>query len=212
MSLYLASQSPRRREILDQIGVKYDLLSVSVDESLLSGENPVQTVTRLAELKAKAGLEQLKAESLPSILESSNPPNITVLGADTIVVISDEILGKPINQSHAAEMLNKLSGTTHQVMSAVSLQSQECVETAVSITEVSFKEIHEQEIADYWRSGEPLDKAGGYGIQGLGAIFVTKIHGSYSGVVGLPIETLVPLLNKFKIPTWQKAHQQNLSS
>jgi len=201
VSLYLASQSPRRREILEQIGVNYSLLSVSVEELLLSNETPAQAVIRLAELKARAGVQKMSLEHATNL-------NVAVLGADTIVVVDNEILGKPRNQNHAAEMMHKLSGRTHQVMSAISIQNEHRVETVVAMTEVSFNPISEAEISDYWQSGEPIDKAGGYGIQGLGAAFVAKIAGSYSGVVGLPIEKLVPMLKEFDIPIWQKSSRE----
>lgn len=193
-SLYLASQSPRRRELLQQIGVLHSVVSAQVPEVPRTQELPSDYVQRLAREKAEAGLETVKGLALVP-----RP----VLGADTIVVINNDILEKPQSPEHAADMLRKLAGTTHQVMTAVTLLSDHKCEIKLSITDVVFRAISELEIAAYWASGEPCDKAGGYAIQGLGAVFVQEIRGSYTGVVGLPIEKTVLLLDEFAVPYWQ---------
>ena len=192
--LYLASQSPRRRELLGQIGVPHQVISASVTEVPRHKETPRDYVQRLACEKAQAGLQ-----TIINLALSPRP----VLGADTIVVSNGEILEKPRDATHAAAMLRQLAGTTHQVMTAVALATDLQVEVEVSVTEVDFRPLSDQEIADYWRTGEPQDKAGGYAIQGLGAVFVQQIRGSYSGVVGLPIEQTLVLLHKFALPWWQ---------
>jgi septum formation protein len=193
-SLYLASQSPRRRELLQQIGVSHHVVSADVVEVLRTQESPSNYVQRLAREKAEAGLASVKRLAL-----APKP----VLGADTIVVINNEILEKPQSQEHAAEMLRKLAGTTHQVMTAVAMAADNKCEIKLSVTDVVFRSISEHEIAAYWESGEPRDKAGGYAIQGLGAVFVQQIRGSYTGVVGLPIEQTVLLLDEFAVLYWQ---------
>ncbi len=193
-SLYLASQSSRRRELLQQIGVAHQVVSADVIEVPRTQETPSHYVQRLAREKAEAGLASVKRLAL-----SPKP----VLGADTIVVINNEILEKPESPEHAAEMLRKLAGTTHQVMTAVAMVADNKCEIKLSVTDVVFRPLSEQEIAAYWESGEPRDKAGGYAIQGLGAVFVQQIRGSYTGVVGLPIEQTVLLLDEFAVPYWQ---------
>lgn len=198
-SLYLASQSPRRRELLQQIGVSHHVVSADVIEVPRTQESPSHYVQRLAREKAEAGLVSVKRLAL-----TPKP----VLGADTIVVIDNEILEKPQSPEHAADMLRKLAGTTHQVMTAVAMVADDGLaekrcEIKLSVTDVVFRALTEQEIAAYWESGEPRDKAGGYAIQGLGAVFVQQIRGSYTGVVGLPIEQTVLLLDEFAVPYWQ---------
>lgn len=192
--LYLASQSPRRRELLQQIGVNYRTLTVNVPEAPLSGERPEAYVQRLAREKSRAGCAELIVRSLAPA---------PVLGADTIVVCDDAILEKPQDEQHAAAMLRLLSGRTHQVLTAVALSDAMHSETRLCTTHVKFRVLEEREISDYWQTGEPHDKAGGYGIQGLGAVFISELRGSYTGVVGLPIETTVSLLQQFGVPWWQ---------
>ena len=206
MFLYLASQSPRRRELLRQIGVVFKPLAVEIDESPLAGENAAAMVSRLAALKASTGRQELGRRDYDHHPEP-------VLGADTAVSIDDKILGKPRDAEHAKAMLKLLSGRTHQVFSAVSLCGSEKVgdkrpgapiqQTVVSKTDVSFRCIGNDELERYWRTGEAKGKAGAYAIQGLAAVFVTGIEGSYSGVVGLPLEKLFPLLQAFGVPYWQ---------
>lgn len=193
-SLYLASQSPRRRELLQQIGVSHQVIRAHVIEVPQDNEQPLAYVQRLAREKAAAGLAALVEQGL-----RIRP----VLGADTIVVSEGKILEKPRDQLHSAAMLRQLSGKTHQVMTAVAVATPHKTYSQLSVTEVTFRQLNEAEIATYWQTGEPQDKAGGYAIQGLGAVFVEKINGSFSGVVGLPIEQLVVLFNECGIPWWE---------
>ena len=188
-SFFLASQSPRRRELLHQIGVVFDVLSVDVPEEPQAGESPQNYVQRLARSKSEAGA-RLQPESV-------------VLGADTIVVAQGRILEKPQDREQAIAMLLTLSASTHHVMTAVSLTLGKRNETRLCISDVSFRAISEAEAKDYWHTGEPKDKAGGYGIQGLGAVFVESIKGSYSNVVGLPLFETHQLLKLFQIPVWR---------
>lgn len=181
--LYLASQSARRAELLSQIGVLFQKLNIDVDESQTLGEQPIDYVLRLACEKSACGWQQ-STQSWP------------VLGADTIVVIGEQILGKPRDHDDARKMLSLLAGNTHQVYTAVTLTTaQGQVHTVVNTT-VTFGKITLQQIDDYWASGEPQDKAGSYGIQGLGGQFVKHINGSYSAVVGLPLYETRQLLNQ----------------
>ncbi|MGB0833968.1 MAG: Maf family protein [Psychrobium sp.] len=180
-SIYLASQSPRRRELLEQINISYELLSASIDETPLDNEAAADYVKRLAVEKARAG-QAVAAENKP------------VLGADTIVVLDDKLLGKPRDKEDAISTLMALGGRQHQVMTAVALVQGDKVVCDVVTTTVTFRTISEQEALNYWHSGEPKDKAGGYGIQGLGAQFVEKIDGCYFAVVGLPLMKTQQLL------------------
>jgi septum formation protein len=179
--LILASASPRRRALLDQIGVRYRVKPVDVDEAPLPNETPEAYVRRVASEKAL----------LAARLEAGGVP---VLAADTAVIVGGEILGKPQHRDAALAMLGKLSGRTHQVYSAVSLHAEQHWQ-ALSVTEVTFRELAEAEMLAYWQSGEPRDKAGAYAIQGLGAVFVQSIRGSFSGVVGLPLFETAALLH-----------------
>jgi len=180
--IFLASRSPRRRELLAQIGVLYRLLDVDVDESIMPGETPDAYVVRLALAKAVAGANQRPGGySMP------------VLAADTAVIAGEVILGKPSDRYQALSMLRTLSGRTHRVLTAVALVG-ERIESRLSCSQVRFRHIDDEEAADYWASGEPLDKAGGYAIQGLGALFIEHLQGSYSGVMGLPLFETAELL------------------
>ena len=194
-SLYLASQSPRRRELLNQIGVPHTVIAANVVEEAFPQESPSDYVQRLASEKAQAGLNTVTAQMLPA-----KP----VLGADTIVVCNGVILEKPHNAAHAAAMLRQLAGVTHQVMTAVALVSEQQAAVKLAITDVVFRPLSDAEINAYWHTGEPQDKAGGYAIQGLGAVFVQQIRGSYSAVVGLPIEQTIELLTQFNVSWWQQ--------
>ena len=194
-SIYLASQSPRRRELLQQIGVPHKVIDAPVVEIPRNHELPSEYVQRLACEKAKAGLLSVLAQCL-----TLKP----VLGADTIVLSEGNILEKPHDANHGAAMLRRLAGATHQVMTAVALAYEQQVVVKLSITDVVFRPLSEAEISAYWLTGEPQDKAGGYAIQGLGAVFVQQIRGSYTGVVGLPIEQTVELLAQYDINWWQK--------
>ncbi|MGE4406855.1 Maf family protein [Pseudomonas sp.] len=191
-ALFLASASPRRRELLAQIGVPFSLLDVSVDETPSPAESPEAYVERIARAKAQAGLARL------------NDRDGCVLGADTSVVLDQRILGKPESRADGLAMLAALSGRTHRVMTAVALASRAACEVCVVVSEVTFRVIAEAEAERYWASGEPLDKAGGYAIQGWGAAFVSQLQGSYSAVVGLPLCETVQLLDAFGLPRWTK--------
>lgn len=191
MSFYLASASPRRQELLRQIGVGFSVLSVDVDETTLTQESPEDYVQRVALAKALAGL-QLQGDE----------PQCVVLGGDTAVVHQGRIFGKPIDRADALEMLAVLSGSRHEVYSAVSVVSAARQITRLVKTQVTFHNITQQQLDAYWDTGEPLGKAGAYAIQGLAAIFVADIQGSYSGVVGLPISETAQLLKEFDVPVW----------
>ena len=193
--LFLASGSPRRRELLTQIGVPFQVVSASIDETPLPDECPAAYVERLARAKARAGREHLLGASV------SAP--FCVLGADTAVVLDDQILGKPVDEADALSMLMALSGREHEVLTAIAILAAERCETRVVRSRVSFRTISQQEAGQYWASGEPQDKAGGYAIQGLAAVFVAGLNGSYSGVVGLPVCETAELLGQFGIPCWQ---------
>ena len=183
-SLYLASGSPRRQELLTQLGVSFERIVTGIEETRGEGESAQQYVSRLAREKAQAGVAQ-------------TPRALPVLGADTIVILNGEVLEKPRDVHHAALMLRKLSGQTHQVMTAVALADSQYVLDCLVITEVTFRALTDADIADYIASGEPMDKAGAYGIQGQGGCFVRKINGSYHAVVGLPLVETYELLSNF---------------
>lgn len=183
--LYLASQSPRRAELLSQLQVPFQTLSSEVDESPLAAEDAYSYVKRLAIAKAQAGWQLCQGE-------------LPVLGSDTSVVFEQQILGKPTDKSDCHRMLSLLSGKTHQVMTAIALVHNQGIEAQVVTTQVSFKVLTDSEIDWYWQTGEPQDKAGSYGIQGLAGQFVTQIQGSYSAVVGLPLYETSELLKKIK--------------
>ncbi|KKO12495.1 hypothetical protein LCGC14_0005100 [marine sediment metagenome] len=186
--LVLASASPRRRELLDQIGVTYRVLVHDTNEAMLPAESPDAYVSRLARQKAAS------VNALPEIF-GRRP----VLGADTIVVCDSTVLGKPLNEADAARMLAMLSGRRHEVMTAVCIMQGKQAQVATVRTSVWFCDLSDEHIAAYWRSGEPVGKAGAYAVQGLGALFVEKIEGSYSAVVGLPVFETSRLLAGFGI-------------
>ncbi|MCP1454236.1 Maf family protein [Pseudomonas kilonensis] len=190
--LYLASGSPRRRELLTQIGVPFTAIGADIDETPLDHETPSAYVERLARGKAEAGRRALDAGM-----------DGCVLGADTAVVLEGRILGKPVDQADSMTTLLSLSGREHEVLTAIAILDGQRCESRVVRTLVRFRSITEQEAAAYWASGEPRDKAGGYGIQGLGAVFVAGLEGSYSAVVGLPLCETAELLGHFGIPCWQ---------
>lgn len=189
-SLILASASPRRRELLTQIGVSFEVVIHDFDERVITGETPVEYVCRLARAKAAA-----VASNARVTLDHA------VLGADTIVVVEEHILGKPLDEQDAHRMLSLLSGREHEVMSAVCVCRGEQSALELSRTKVRFRSLSAAEIAAYWSSGEPQGKAGAYAVQGLGALFIESLQGSYSGVVGLPIFETARLLSMFGIPT-----------
>ncbi|MEI6896083.1 MAG: Maf family protein [Psychromonas sp.] len=184
VSIYLSSNSPRRAELLTQIGIRFTKVKAEIEEVVQADESAAQYVARLALQKAQAGF-------------LNSPQDKPVLGADTIVVSQKCILEKPRSQEHARQMMLKLSGITHDVFTAVALVDKKKQKQCLVKTAVSFKELTEQEIMDYWQTGEPLDKAGGYGIQGIGGKFVTSISGSYSAVVGLPLYETDQLIKAF---------------
>ncbi len=196
--LYLASASPRRRELLAQIGLRVGVVPPSVEEHLLDNESPENYVQRLALEKAQAGL----------LIVAANRQR-PVLGADTAVVVDNRILGKPEDEAEALMMLRQLSGRTHRVLSAVAVVGkdnlgQDRVEVCMNQSRVRFRRIDEQECLAYWHTGEPADKAGAYGIQGLAAVFIAHLEGSYSGVMGLPLLETSELLYRFGIKVLRK--------
>ena len=186
-TVHFASTSPRRADLLNQIGISFQLRSVPVDETPWPHEAAEDYVTRLAQAKAHAGLQGL------------NDPWGCVLGADTAVVLDAAILGKPRHREEGLAMLQGLSGRTHQVMTAVALATVEQSVVTCVTTDVTFRALTQAEILAYWDTGEPYDKAGAYGIQGLAAVFVQRIQGSYSAVVGLPLCETAQLLASFGI-------------
>ena len=181
--IMLASASPRRSELLRQIGVAHEVQPVSVDEAMLPEEVPADYVSRVACSKAETLWEQLRdAQCLP------------VLGSDTAVVLGHRVFGKPRNRGDAMRMLQDLSGCVHEVYTAVALRHSAGIDVRVNVSEVTFRELTRAEIEWYWRSGEPLDKAGAYAVQGLAAMFISRITGSYSGIMGLPLYETAELL------------------
>ncbi|WP_316148735.1 Maf family protein [Cupriavidus sp. BIC8F] len=191
--LYLASQSPRRRELLTQLGVRYELLLADDDEdaealeAVQPGETPDDYVQRVCALKAEAALRRRERRALP---------DAPVLTSDTTVCLGGHILGKPADGADAAAMLGALSGSTHRVLTAVTIVSTTGMRHALSISEVTFRPMQPAEIERYVASGEPLGKAGAYGIQGRAAEFVERIAGSYSGIMGLPLFETAALLRQ----------------
>ncbi len=196
--VYLASRSPRRRELLQQMGVPYQVVVVEADESLLPAETPDAYVARLAAAKAAAGWQATRARAA-----GARPA--PVLGADTVVVLDGEILGKPRDRDHADRMLGRLSGRTHRVLTAVAVHGDSGLGLRVSQSDVTFRRIEPQERSAYWDTGEPADKAGAYAIQGFAAVFVADLRGSYSGVMGLPIFETAELLDAADVPRWRSA-------
>lgn len=183
--IYLASKSPRRRELLVQIGVEFSVLPVDIDESRLLDEPPVDYVKRVAIAKAKVGWNSLdKQKKMP------------VLGSDTSVVLDDIILGKPKNNDDARLMLRQLSGREHQVLTAVSIVFDSQIVCDLCTSLVTFVELSEADIDWYLSTKEGVDKAGGYAVQGLAALFIDKVEGSYSGIMGLPVRETGLLLSQ----------------
>lgn len=189
VKLVLASASPRRSELLRQIGVEFSTRAQDIDESAQSDELPEQLVQRLARQKAEAALQHCNEDEV-------------VLGSDTIVLLGDKVLGKPESADAAVSMLLALADNEHQVLTAVFVADRDRQSAALSKTTVRFRPIQEQEARAYWETGEPQGKAGGYGIQGQGAVFVQSISGSYSGVMGLPLYETAQLLKAFAVPCW----------
>ncbi|MEA3194161.1 MAG: nucleoside triphosphate pyrophosphatase [Betaproteobacteria bacterium] len=196
--IYLASRSPRRRELLAQIDVRFHLLlfrtrpgeDMEVDETPLAGEAAEAYVERLARAKVEAGWRRMTQRNLP---------RAPVLSADTTVAVDERIFGKPASREEAAMMLGALSGKTHEVLTAVALKSDDWLQSVVSRSEVRFKTLAAAEIADYLESGESDDMAGAYAIQGRAARFIVELRGSYSGVMGLPLYETGQLLDKLPL-------------
>ncbi|MDR5905517.1 Maf family protein [Franzmannia qiaohouensis] len=189
-TLRLASASPRRRDLLASIGVAVEVHPVDIDETPWPDEAPRDYVQRLARSKALAGAA---GSQLPT------------LGSDTAVVLNGQIFGKPRDQAHAAEMLSALAGTTHQVLTAVAVSGPAGLLECCVTSQVTLRDIDAHEIAAYWATGEPADKAGGYAIQGLAAVFVAEMQGSHSAVVGLPLYETATLLTRQGVPLWSGA-------
>jgi septum formation protein len=193
--LVLASASPRRRELLTQAGFSFQVYPAHINEDLLPREEPSAYVTRLAREKAQAVFRELTApEALWEDEELKGRP-LTVLGADTTVTIDGHILGKPDDEADAARMLRLLSGRSHRVITGVALVTRETVRVAAEVTQVSFLPLSGEEIASYIATGEPMDKAGAYAIQGRAARWIPRIEGCYFNVVGLPLALLSTLLS-----------------
>jgi septum formation protein len=186
----LASVSPRRRELLAQIGVPHIVVGADIDETAQIGEMPRDYVLRMARQKALTVRE--RGESLP------------VLAADTTVVLDDVIYGKPRDREDGLAMLGRLSGRTHAVLTAVALADARGVAVQLSVSTVRFRDLSSQECAEYWETGEPNDKAGGYAVQGAAAVFIESLSGSYSGVMGLPLFETAGLLRAAGVPYWEK--------
>ena len=189
--VYLASGSPRRRELLQQIGVPFRVVGAAVDEAVRSGEAPAAYVARLAAAKADLGWER-----------NSDAIDGPVLAADTSVVLDAKILGKPADREDAEAMLRRLSGRTHEVLTAVALRTANGLRSRLSRSEVTFRRIAAAEARAYWETGEPCDKAGAYAIQGRAAVFISELRGSYSGVMGLPLFETAELLSEAGVWSW----------
>jgi septum formation protein len=174
--IYLASASPRRSALLAQVGVPHAVRPVAIDENIQDGEMPAAYVKRLATQKAEALWTRLPDEE-----------RLPVLGADTSVALEDEIMGKPRDEEDGVRMLQRLSSKTHRVYTAVALRHAGGCDAHVNVSEVSFRKLDPAEIRAYWRTGEPADKAGGYAVQGIAALFIERIAGSFSGIMGLPL-------------------------
>jgi len=188
--LILASASPRRRRILQDLGVKFTIRAADIDESVISGESAGDYVSRLARQKSH------------KIFDLSDK-HTAVLGSDTSVVLDGEILGKPESKANAVQMLMSLSGRWHEVVTAVAVVDAQQQHEVLVISKVQFCQLDEQMCESYWQTGEPADKAGSYAVQGIGARFVKQIQGSHSAIVGLPVVETAELLARFNIPTWQ---------
>ena len=191
--LHLASRSPRRSELLARLGLDFGVLDIDIPEQRQPGEAPDDYGRRVAREKAGAGLLRVMAV-----------PGAVVLGADTEVVLDDDVFGKPADDADAAAMLRRLSGRTHRVITAVSLVSASRELQATSISEVTFAPLTEDEIVAYVASGEPRGKAGAYAIQGRAQVFISHLSGSYSGVMGLPLHETATMLRALGIPMWSR--------
>ena len=184
--VYLASASPRRKELLEQIGVRYTVIKPYVDESKLNDVDPQAYTQRITIAKALYVNQIVKQQKLE---------NRPIIAADTAIVIGQDILGKPKDKADATLMLKRLSDSTHQVYSSTCVLKNSTPEVITQISDVTFRAMFDEEIEEYWNCGEPADKAGAYGIQGFGAKFIKHLNGSYSGVMGLPLYELMCLLD-----------------
>ena len=205
--IYLASGSPRRRELLRQIGVSFRVIGAELDETALEGESAAAYVSRLAEAKAAVGWEgsrDLRDGDLRDRDLDGDARAAPVLAADTAVVLDGEILGKPADMHAAIAMLLKLSGRAHEVLTAVALRTAAGLELKVSRSLVRFRMVDPKEARAYWDTGEPRDKAGAYAIQGYAAVFIADLEGSYSGVMGLPLFETAQLLTAAGVACWQR--------
>ncbi|WP_455365282.1 Maf family protein [Kaarinaea lacus] len=198
--IYLASQSPRRRALIEQLGIRYQALDVEIDESPRPGETPREFVVRVASEKACAGWQMVAEQAIP------------VVGADTCIVLDQQIIGKPENREQCIDLLKSYSGRAHQVITGVAIVGSDCdrhgVErlqhVRVSESTLTFRHLSTDECEQYWQTGEPVGKAGGYAIQGKAAVFIEKLEGSYSGVMGLPLFEFAELISLFGIQIFNK--------
>ncbi|APS58131.1 Maf family protein [Piscirickettsia salmonis] len=197
--LYLASTSPRRRELLRQLNLSFDTLDPNIDESIQSNERAEDYVLRMAREKARVAFDRLDASHTSYSSNTNSDVSPIVLAADTAVICDQDILGKPVHQQQGQAMLNQLSGRSHWVYSAVTCMSTERLESVLVKSKVYFRTLTRQEIVDYWQTGEPEGKAGGYAIQGVAAIFIERLEGSFSAVMGLPLFEVNALLEQFNI-------------
>lgn len=184
--VYLASTSPRRQSLLQQIGVSFECLFFQLNEDALANESPQDYADRLALAKATTGWQSLERKY-----------DLPVLGADTIVVLNNKVLGKPKNKEDGIHMLQMLSGKTHEVCTSIAIVQDTRIATACSVSRVQFRDLTLEEIHTYWDTNEPQDKAGSYAVQGKGAVFIKHIEGSYSGIMGLPLYETALLLKQF---------------
>ena len=189
--IILASASPRRAELLDQIGVSYQVRAVDIDESSRVDEAAKDLVQRLAKEKAKA------------VSSQDNPLLLPVLGSDTLGIVDGSLLVKPQDFDHAYQMLSQMSGCYHEILTAVSISYKGKIFSALNTNKVYFRQLTDKEIKQYWDTGEPVDKAGAYAVQGLAATFIEKIEGSYSGIMGLPLFETSQLLQEVGVSSLQ---------
>ncbi len=192
MKLFLASQSPRRRELLKSLGIEFEAYSVDIDETPKASESPAEYVKRLSVEKSATGHERRSLSS-----------DSWVMGSDTTVVSNNQVLGKPVDFADFSRMMRDLSGTQHEVLTSVAVTNGTHTHETTVATSVVFTAINDAQIEAYWKTGEPQDKAGGYGIQGRGSMLVERIEGSFSNVVGLPLRETGLLLLKAGFPIWE---------
>lgn len=205
LQLYLASRSPRRRTLIEQLGIRYQTLEVDVDEQPYEGENPADYVARLAIEKAKNGWGQVGSGEIP------------IVGADTCIVFNDQIIGKVDSREQSRALLKQFSASSHQVLTGIAMVGQKIEgnrpefkqRVRVNNSRVTFRALTDEECERYWDTGEPIGKAGGYAIQGIAAAFIEKIEGSYSAVMGLPLCELSELMSEFGIKLLATENKNN---